>query len=124
VCRHCHINKYCALVRLTTTAHCVFAEALLRRIRVGMKSVRVARKLEAKGKRGERGMRHLNCERRRFLAVLALPDDLVSDLLCGYSYLRRLVQPPGVANAGLRLWIQLGAAGAAAAVLLLAALSN
>ena len=69
-------------------------------------------------------MRHLNCERRRFLAVLALPDDLVSDLSRGYSYLRKLVQPPGVANAGLRLWIQLGAAGAAAAVLWLAGLSN
>jgi hypothetical protein len=56
--------------------------------------------------------------------VLALPDDLVSDLLRGYSYLRKLVQPPGVANAGLRLCIQLGAAGVAAAVLLLAGLSN
>ena len=48
----------------------------------------------------------------------------VEDLLRGYLYLRKLVQPPGVANAGLRLCIQLGAAGAAAAVLLLAGLSN
>jgi hypothetical protein len=96
----------------------------LRRICVGTKPARVAGKLNAKGKKGERGMRHLNCERRRFWAVLTLPNDLVSDLLRGYSYLRKLVQPPGVANAGLRLCIQLGAAGAVAAVLLLAGLSN
>jgi hypothetical protein len=69
-------------------------------------------------------MRHLSCEWRRLLTVLALPDDLVSDLLRGYSSLRKLVQPPGIANAGLRLCIQLGTSGAAAAVLLLVGLSN
>jgi hypothetical protein len=69
-------------------------------------------------------MRHLKWEWRRFLTVLALPDGLVSDLLRDYSSLRKLVQPPGIANAGLRLCIQLGTAGAAAAVLLLVGLSN
>jgi hypothetical protein len=73
------------------------SEALLRRIYVGM--FRAARNLKAKSKRAEH-------------------------LLRGYSYVRKLVQPPGVANAGLRLCIQLGTAGVAAAVLLLVGLSN
>jgi hypothetical protein len=103
---------------------CAPNEALLRRICVGMKPARAAGKLRAKGKRGERWMRHLNREWRRFLAVLALPGGLVSDLLRGYSYLGKLVQPPGIANAGLRLCIQLGTASAAAAVLLLVGLSD
>jgi hypothetical protein len=45
-------------------------------------------------------------------------------LLRSYSYIRKLVQPPGAANAGLRLCIQFGAAGVATAVLLLVGLSN
>jgi hypothetical protein len=53
-------------------------------------AARAAGKLRAKGKRGERWMRHLNREWRRFLAVLALPGGLVSDLLRGYSYLGKL----------------------------------
>jgi hypothetical protein len=45
------------------------------------------------------------------------------DLLRGYSYFRKLVQPPGVANVGLRLSIQWGAAWPRVPILVVVALA-
>ena len=61
-------------------------------------------------------MGRLTCECRRSLAVLAWPHG--RDLLRAYAYLHKVIQPPGVANAPIRLCIQFGAAGAVLAVLL------
>jgi len=69
-------------------------------------------------------MRRWNDGRRRIWAVPALPDSLVSHWFRGYSYLYRLMQPPGVERAWMRLCISLGAAGVAFAALLIAAVLN
>jgi len=66
----------------------------------------------------------LNDGCRRLLAMPALPDSLVSDWLRGCSYLYKLIQPPGVERAWMRLCIRLGAAGVAFAALLVAAVWN
>lgn len=69
-------------------------------------------------------MRRWNDEHRDLSAVPALPDSLTSHCVRGYSYLYKLIQPPGVERACMRLCIRLGAAGVAFAALLIAAALN